>query len=64
LCRGRYRQALDHSGLDLHPLASGEKRDPVTAGRGWKRMGVVAGFLDLVFRNDSGLVDYRPTRSP
>ena len=31
---------------------------------GWQIVGVVAGFPDLMFLSDSGLIDYRPTRSP
>jgi hypothetical protein len=36
-------------------IASGEKRDPVTAAR-LKRMGVMAGFPDLVFIGPNGAV--------
>ena len=36
-------------------IASGEKRDPVTAGR-LKRMGVVPGFPDLAFFGPNGQV--------
>jgi hypothetical protein len=36
-------------------IASGEKRDQVTAAR-LKRMGVVGGFPDLIFFSDVGLV--------
>jgi hypothetical protein len=51
----------------LKPLAKpifsmGPRWDSRVSGR--QIAGVVAGFPDLMFLSDSGLIDYRPTRSP
>ena len=50
-----HRQALDPTGLDYTHIASGEKRDQVTAAR-LKRMGVTPGFPDLAFFGPHGEV--------